>query len=70
MDYRKGSYLIVEGGDLNPVLPEREERLVLIVRARVHREHVGAGERRRENPRFGVHALPEVCVTLCKCHNC
>ena len=61
-----GSHLIVERGDLYPVLPEREQRLVLVVRARVHREHVGAGQRRRKDPRLGVHALPEVCVTLCK----
>ena len=61
-----GSHLIVEGSDLNSVLPQREQRLVLVVRACVHREHVGAGQRRRKDPRLGVHSLPQVCVTLCK----
>ena len=58
--------LVEDGGDLLAVLPDGEERLLVVVGGDVEDEQVRPARRRSEDTGFGVHPAPAVAVAALK----
>ena len=58
--------LVEDGGDLLAVLPDGEQRLLVVVRGDVEDEEVRPARGSGEDARLGVHAAARVAVTALK----
>ena len=58
--------LVEDGGDLLAVLPDGEERLLVVVGGDVEDEQVRPARRRSEDTGLGVHPAPAVAVAALK----
>ncbi len=53
-------YLVEDGSHLDPVVPDGEKRLLVVVRGDVEDEKVNAAARCSEHASFGIHSSARV----------